>query len=282
MVSEGASSGARERVMKYTGKSRRLRERLKLALPVRVQCRETPEQEWVEVTRLIDVTPFGAGFTLRRITEPGRLLHLTLPMPRQLRCFDYVEQQYRVWALIRHLKRHEPDGAAQRAHEQAGAATGAAARFEVGVAFIGAYPPASYLKDPTTRYEVAPSPGESGLWSVREKKETDEGAGGDATHAGQRSAETRLQVPLDVLIEVVNEQGETEVREQTVTENLSRRGAAVYTSLRIERGSFVRMTNVQTGLVVFAAVRARRTGADGIPRLHLEFIDQLWPLEGME
>jgi hypothetical protein len=29
-------------------------------------------------------------------------------------------------------------------------------------------------------------------------------------------------------------------------------------------------------------VRARRLGADGIPRLHLEFIDRQWPLEGIE
>ena len=35
------------------------------------------------------------------------------------------------------------------------------------------------------------------------------------------------------------------------------------------------------GLVV-AAVRAARTGPDGIPRLHLEFIDRQWPLEGIE
>ncbi len=51
----------------------RIRERLELQLPVRVHCRETPNFEWTEVTRLVNVTPFGAGFTLKRPTEAGRL-----------------------------------------------------------------------------------------------------------------------------------------------------------------------------------------------------------------
>ena len=84
-------------------KSKRMRERIKLALPVRVQCRESAGLEWTEMSRLIDVTPFGARFPLTRPIERGRLLHLTLPMPRQLRCFDHADDQYRVWALICHV-----------------------------------------------------------------------------------------------------------------------------------------------------------------------------------
>src|SRR6266852_8190876 len=83
---------------------KRIRERLELRLPVRIHCRETPDFEWTEMTRLIDVTPFGAGFTLKHPTEKGRLLHMTIPMPRQLRVFDHVEDQYKVWALVRYLR----------------------------------------------------------------------------------------------------------------------------------------------------------------------------------
>ena len=130
--------------MKYEGKSRRMRERLELGLPVRVYARESADQEWVEKSRLIDVTPFGARLTISRVTEPGRLLHLTLPMPRQLRCFDHVEDQYRVWTLVRNINALE---------------TGddKTLRYEVGVAFIGKRPPPSFELDPTTRYEVAAS-----------------------------------------------------------------------------------------------------------------------------
>src|SRR5215210_8161743 len=131
--------------MKFDGKTRRKRERLELNLPVRVHCRESADHEWVELTRLIDVTPFGARLSIARPTETGRLLHMTLPMPRQLRCFDHVEQQYRVWALVRNVKPFVKSGTT-------------VLRFEVGVAFVGKRAPASFEIDPTKRYDVAPSP----------------------------------------------------------------------------------------------------------------------------
>src|SRR5919106_2613869 len=121
---------------------KRIRERLALHLPVRVRVRETPDFEWSEMTRLINVTPFGAGFTLRRPTEKGRLLHMTIPMPRQLRVFDHVEEQYRVWAIVRYLKSESTaDGIV----------------FHLGVAFIGKRPPSSYETEPWKRYEITAS-----------------------------------------------------------------------------------------------------------------------------
>src|SRR6267378_4390628 len=125
-------------------KQKRIRERLELRLPVRVHCRETPDFEWSEVTRLLDVTPFGAGFTLKRPTERGRLLHMTIPMPRQLRVFDHVEDQYKIWALVRYVRPLAPEGSK-------------GLLFEVGVAFIGKRPPRSYEEDPAKRYEIAGS-----------------------------------------------------------------------------------------------------------------------------
>ena len=251
--------------MQHPDKSQRLRERIKLALPVRVLCRESKDHEWVELSRLLDVTPFGTRFTLVHAVEPGRLLHLTLPMPRQLRCFDHVEDQYRVWALVRHFKAHVPSG---------GGGEGTAMRLEVGVAFTGKNPPASYLEDPSTRYDVRTLSPESNMWSLRET----EGPQGEAP----RSKETRLQMPVNVRIEVFDESGEVQAGEQTVTENISRRGAAVRTTLEVERGRFVRLTSLDHGLSLLAAVRGYRKGPDGIPRIHLEFIDRQWPLDGLE
>jgi len=255
--------------MDFPGKSKRLRERIKLALPVRVHCRESKEHEWIELSRLLDVTPFGARFTLAHATEPGRLLHLTLPMPRQLRCFDHVEDQYRVWALVRHVKPHEA------ARGEAAPAPGVTLRLEVGVAFTGKHAPASYMKDPATLYVADALSPENNQWTVRE----DVGGGGGPA---SRSKETRLQMAVNVRVEVFDEGGELRASEQTVTENISRRGAAVWTTLEVERGRFVRLTSLDHGLTLIAAVRAHRKGPDGIPRLHLEFIDRQWPLDGIE
>jgi hypothetical protein len=252
--------------MKEHQKSKRIRERLELKLPVRVYCRESLDQDWVEMTRLTDVTPFGTRFVLGRPVEVGRLLHLTLPMPRQLRCFDHVEDQYRVWSLVRHTRIHE-----LKTRE-------ALPRFEVGVAFIGKRTPASYDLDPTTRYEVAASPTEAGLWSLEEQSPRGE----SYIPPSEPRPETRHNIPTEVLLEVFDEKGKVSATEQTVTENISLRGAAVFTTLNLARGRFVRLTSAQYQISVLAVVRANRTGADKVARLHLEFMDRQWPLEGIE
>jgi hypothetical protein len=246
-------------------KSKRLRERIKLALPVRVHCRESAEHEWIEMSRLIDVTPFGARFVLTHPTERGRLLHLTLPMPRQLRCFDHIEDQYRVWALICRIMPSTQGGAGDDE---------VLMRYEVGVAFTGKHPPASYIKEPATLYEVESVSAESNLWKLREVER--------AAAATPRSAETRLQMALNVRVEVFDDEGRVSATEQTVTENISRRGASIWTTLKVGRGRFVRLTSNDSRLSIVAVVRAARDGPDGIPRLHLEFIDKQWPLEGIE
>ncbi len=94
--------------------------------------------------------------------------------------------------------------------------------------------------------------------------------------------ETRHHIPIEVVVEALDEKGQPAERETTVTENISRRGAAVFTTLDVTRGRFVRVMSAQYGISVIAAVRGRRTGPDGIPRLHLEFVDKQWPLEGIE
>ena len=247
----------------FEGKSRRKRERLELSLPVRVYCRESADHDWTEMSRLLDVTPFGARFPVSRPLETGRLLHLTMPMPRQLRCFDHVEPQYRLWALVRNVK--------------ISAASEEALRCEAGVAFVGKRPPASYEADPSRRYEVARTAAESGLWELREMPDK------AAAHVASSKPrpDTRHNLPVEVVVEAFDEKGQVALRETTVTENISRNGAAVFTTLDVARGRFVRVTSAQYGISVVAAVRARRTGANGIPRLHLEFVGQQWPLEGI-
>ena len=254
--------------MAYEGKSRRLRERVKLTLPVRVECRETADFRWTEVSRLVDVTPFGAGFTLTHQTEVGRLLLLTSPMPRQLRSFDHAEDQYKVWALVRNV----------RPHRSAAAARSDGPRIEVGVAFVGKRPPASYEQDPSLRYDIQTLAPEGNAYALIEWSAPAQ----DGSASAERAMETRLSMPVDVTVEAFDESGGLQEREQTVTENISRRGAAVWTTLSVGRGRFVRLTSVAQHVSMTAVVRARRAGADGVMRLHLEFVDREWPLEGLE
>lgn len=232
---------------------KRIRDRLALQLPVRVHCRETADFEWTEMTRLMNVTPFGAGFSLKRPTEKGRLLHMTIPMPRQLRVFDHVEDQYRVWAIVRYLRSDVTDKGIV---------------FYVGVAFIGKRPPDSYQREPWKRYEVSSSAFDA-LAVVEELR---------TSSSADHRVQTRHHIPVDMRVEVLDENGAVVQTEQTVTEDISPQGATLFTTLNIARGRFIRLTSEQQGVVAHAAMRSQSTGPDGVGRLHVEFIDKEWPL----
>jgi len=253
-----------------SGRNRRKRDRLALNLPIRVTCRETLTSGWEEVTRLIDVTPFGAGFKISRPVKSGRLLCLTMPLPRPLRCYDHIEPQYRVWCLVRHVREQIKEGEKTI--------------FTIGAAFIGKHPPTSFERDPTTVYEIL-APNELGFWHLREVLPEKPVLVGEKSQTGNNEAKddgrrvTRHPIPLTVRIDVFDENGETVSTEMTVTENINSHGALVLTTLTIERGRFVRLTSDQYNVSLTAVVRRRRVGEDGIARLHLEFIDKQFPLE---
>jgi hypothetical protein len=229
-----------------------------LSLPVRVTCRETVSHEWVEMSRLVDVTPFGARLRLKRPTETGRLLLLTMAMPRQLRCFDHIEDQYKVWSLVRNLRMLDP-------------AKHNAAVIEIGVAFVGKRPPDSFSQDPSTRYEIANL--QSGMWTVQEES-SEVLSEVDPT---DKRKETRHTIPTEVTLEVFGGERESPQTESTVTENISQSGAAVFTALDLERGRFVKISS-RDGIELLAVVRNRIVGADGIARLHLQFVGSEWPM----
>jgi hypothetical protein len=233
---------------------KRIRERLALQLPVRVRVRETADFEWTEMTRLTNVTPFGAGFTLKRPTERGRLLHMTIPMPRQLRVFDHVEDQYRIWAIVRYVKSN---------------ATEEIPVFEIGVAFIGKRPPASYEAEPWKRYDIANN-------IFQTPAATDQMM--ELLPTVDQRTHTRHNIAVDMRVEVLDLDGAVVASEQTVTENISAQGATLFTTLDVPVGRFIKVTSAQHRLTVYASIQSRTTGADGVPRIHVEFIDRQWPL----
>ena len=198
------------------------------------------------------MTPFGAGFALKHPTEKGRLLHMTIPMPRQLRVFDHLEDQYRVWAIVRHMKPAIVDNQTV---------------FNVGVAFIGKRAPVSYETEPWKRYDISTS-----AFQALAKPED------ILMPVTDQRVHTRYNIAVDMRLEMVNVDGQVTDSEQTVTENISAKGATLFTTLQIPEGRFIRLTSEQHGITAHAAIRSRSTGADGVPRIHVEFIDREWPL----
>jgi hypothetical protein len=239
--------------------------RISLPLPVRVELRIDADTTWNEITRLSDVSAFGAGFNIKRPLKRGRLVLLTIPMPRQLRSYDYSEPQYKVWGVVR---RCIPVSKAGQPQE-----------FSAGIAFTGKNPPAGYIEHPSRLYDISHRDrGGDGFWHLAEAD----------LHADESllpkeiRKQTRFHIPETLLLECIDGSGNVIKSETTVSENISLAGAAVFTSLQLPAGTFLRVTSDRFQVTILSIVRGSRVGPDGITRLHIEFIDQFFPLEGIE
>jgi hypothetical protein len=112
---------------------RRKNPRLGLAIPARIQGFLADGSIWDEMTTTIDVSSGGACFPLSHAAELGQVLLLTLALPKRLRQFDLVEASYRVYTLVRGVRRR---GEQPR----------------VGVMFFGKYPPRGFHERPAARF----------------------------------------------------------------------------------------------------------------------------------
>lgn len=239
-------------------------QRIVLPLPVRIEVKVDAEINWNEITRLSDVSAFGAGFRLKRPVKRGRLICMTIPMPRQLRSFDYGEPQYKVWGAVRRCIETSRDPKNQE--------------YAVGVAFIGKTPPASFSENPSQLYDICQRENNGdGFWHLIAADLMSD----DSHLPRDDRKQTRFSIPETLTLRRVDEVGNTIESEETVTENISVGGAAVMTSLSVEPGTFLRVTSERFNVTILSVVRGSRLGDDGIPRLHLEFIDRLFPLEGI-
>lgn len=184
-------------------------------------------------------------------------------MPRQLRCFDHSDPQYKVWSLVRRcIPSRSPEGDT---------------RYSIGVGFVGKTPPPGFIEKPATMYDIVKRD-DQGMWLITEV--TDPADDKNLTREERR--QTRFFIPEMVTLDVMNDEGNIKATESTVTENISFGGAAVFTSMEVATGEFVRLSSDRHNIKIISVVRGRRVGPDGLTRLHLEFIDHFFPLEGIE
>ena len=237
-------------------KDNRRIQRYSLSLPARVEVRIDNNFSWNEITRLEDVSAFGAGMNLKRPVKRGRLLVISVPMPRQLRCYDYLEPQYRIWGLVRRCVAIGDNPQAET--------------YAIGIAFIGKNPPTSYQDNPAKLYDLSERE-DGGLWQLREADTMPD----ESDLPAYLRRHTRFAIPESLLLEMLDENGDVIASEVSVTENISVGGAAVFTSFDISNGAFLRVKSERHDLSIISIVRGRHVGPDGIVRLHLEFIDHL-------
>jgi hypothetical protein len=238
-------------------------QRYALALPTRVEVKIDGKHSWNEMTRLEDISAFGAAFNLKRPVKRGRLILVSLPMPRQLRCYDYLEPQYRVWGVVRRCMSLDTNKESKE--------------YAVGIAFVGKNPPQGYVENPAKLYDLV-TRDDGGLWQLCEMPPIPD----ESDLPMDLRRHTRFALPEPVLIESLDENGDVAESEVTVTENLSLGGAAVFSSFDVEPGNFLRVKSERHDISIISIVRGKSVGQDGIARLHLEFIDNFFPLDGIK
>jgi len=243
---------------------KRISERIALPLYVDLEAVIQPDAtSWKESTFLKDVSALGAGFTLKRPVKLGQLLYFTIPMPKELRLYEHNADKYHVWGIVTRCVRIKK--------------TEVGLRYAMGAAFIGKDPPPYYHLYPGRLYELSnDAPEKDGFWNISNDDLKDDERG---IPDGQQRRPARLQLPVALTIELMDENGQAMTSEITVTENISLRGAAVFSELYVQVGSLVRVTSKLHRITLMAIVRGRRVAADGVNRLHLEFIDNIFPLD---
>jgi hypothetical protein len=206
-----------------------------LSVPLRVLGHDPDGTPWEEMTSTDDASYGGASFPLRHPHGVGQVLHLQAPLPRNFRRYDLAETSYKTYALVRNTR------------------AGGEGHRVVGVLFIGRVPPKGFDARPGGRFRLPDDPRTG------------------ATPGAERRRHERLQLFVNLRLRRLGSLGVLE--EQTVTENVSRGGARVFTTLPVSPGETVTLSDLADKVAADALVRHVFTGPDHVTRLNLHFPD---------
>ena len=223
-----------------------------MSLNAVVKGKEKGDRQWKEVADLISFSATGSSFNLARHCEPGTLVSLMVPLPAHMRCYDHHKESYRVWGLIQHCEPMSAD---------------VTSSFHVGVAFIGKEAPASYKTNPRQHYRIS-GVNEDGMWQVTESKTP-----------FKKRAEVRFWRSIDLYLALIDTRSGSAGGERTVAENVSRSGAAVFTTLDVGIGDRVKFISAEYDFSGLAVVCNTQVGDDDRTRLHLKFVENTFPVE---
>jgi hypothetical protein len=212
-------------------------------------------ESWKEVADVFSRTTSGVGFYMPRECSVGTLISLMVQMPAYMRCYDHEEEFYHVWGLVQycHVATHNDMPA-----------------FQVGVAFIGKVPPASFAANPLQNYRIS-GMNDLGLWSVAES---------DSRFVQRK--ELRYWQKIEFYLALIDQRRETIGGEKTVTDNISKSGAAVVTKLELSVGDRIKLINSEFDFSSLAIVCNSKELADGRKRVNLEFINGTFPVHRLD
>ena len=235
-----------------TSENRRV-PRVSTELKTIVQVKESLEVSWKEVTAVTTVSRNGAGFSLSRKCEVGRLVSLVLPMPDELRAYNKYDELYPVLGLVQHCNPVTVDGATV---------------YHVGVGFIGKEIPESFKENPKQNYRFC-GMNEDGLWVITEVQT-----------AFKARKNARFWKSIEVTISQMKKGKSESSKETAKTKDISAKGLSVPCSLDIEVGEKVKVASKEYDFYAIAEVRNLKKNKDENqpPMLHLEFVEEAFPM----
>jgi hypothetical protein len=172
-----------------------------------------------------------------------------------MRRYDQEKRLYRVWGLVQHCYEAGGEGSSG---------------FHVGVALIGKEAPDSYAVRPNQCYRVS-GMARNGLWKVEELEQT-----------FKTRSSIRYWNSIETSLYQLDDQQHPIAAEKTVTENISETGALVFSDLRVAAGDRIKFQTNSPPFSSLCIVRHRRIGADDRTRIHLEFVDNSFPILEIE
>jgi hypothetical protein len=209
------------------------------------------KESWSEPIELVSVSATGAGFNIGRECTVGSLVSLRVPLAAHLRCHDHESELYGVWGLVQYCLKSVVEGNVS---------------YSVGVAFTGKNAPESYHRNPLQHYRVT-GIGEDGLWDVTE------------TNGFKVRRDMRYWRAVELYLSRVDARMQSIGGERTVTENISRSGAAVVSSLDVAVGDRVKFICERYDFSSLAVVCNKQEIDASKVRLHLKFVGATFPVE---
>jgi DnaJ domain/PilZ domain len=124
----------------------------------------------------------------------------------------------------------------------------------IGLEFIGEHPPPGYLEKPWATFRTR-------RWGGNERRRA-----------------PRIERAEAVRIEYISAAMRSTVREEAMTENVSRTGLRVIVRAAPPEFDLLRVTSTARHFEGLATLRNRFQGQDGLERLCLQFLDKDWPV----
>jgi hypothetical protein len=225
-----------------------------MSLTAVVKGREEGDSQWKEVVDIITFSATGSSFDFPRQCEVGTLLSLMIPLPTHMRSYDFNRKLYRVWGLVQHCEAMSSDDGPPTYH--------------LGVAFIGKDCPESYDENPMQHYRICGVDDDDGMWRVEESK----------TPFKKRN-DVRFWTQVDLYLAHLDARDDSKRGERTTAENVSRSGAAVFTTMNVNIGDRVKFISEEYDFSGLAVVCNRQQCVDGRSKVHLKFVKNTFPVE---